>query len=318
MRAGPPACVARLPPAPGVYRFRDGRGHVLYIGRAVDLRRRVASYWGDLRDRRHLLPMVIGVARVEAVVCDSEHEAAWLESNLLERRLPPWNRTDGWGVPVYVRLDPAPAAPGLSVVHELPPSGPARHRHFGPYLGAARARLAVSAVERVLPLPYAGEGSRGFQRDMARVRCVGPADREALVQRVIAVLDRDPAAVAALREELGRRRDRAADGLAFELAARLQAEIEALDWITSEQKAALLEPLDLDVNGWAGGVLVRFEVRRGRLEGWSQRACAEPAARRLVAATPAAWTGFARRNAELAARLAQGTPAATSARPARA
>ena len=43
-----------LPATPGVYRFRDERGTVLYIGRAVDLRRRVQSYWGELRDRRHL------------------------------------------------------------------------------------------------------------------------------------------------------------------------------------------------------------------------------------------------------------------------
>ena len=44
---------ARLPPAPGVYRFRDQAGRVLYVGRAVSLRRRVLSYWGDLGDRRH-------------------------------------------------------------------------------------------------------------------------------------------------------------------------------------------------------------------------------------------------------------------------
>jgi excinuclease ABC subunit C len=86
----PHPSVARLPAEPGVYRFRDGNGRVLYVGRAVRLRRRVASYWSDLRDRRHLAPMVARIARVEAVSCDSEHEAAWLERNLLERRMPRW------------------------------------------------------------------------------------------------------------------------------------------------------------------------------------------------------------------------------------
>lgn len=90
-----PAAVRQLPGTPGVYRFRDARGRVLYIGRATALRSRVASYWSDLRDREHLAPMVAAVARIEAVSCDSVHEAAWLERNLLEAGLPRWNRTPG-------------------------------------------------------------------------------------------------------------------------------------------------------------------------------------------------------------------------------
>jgi excinuclease ABC subunit C len=59
---------ARLPQAPGVYRFRDQAGRVLYVGRTVSLRRRVRSYWGDLGDRGHLAPMVARIAQVEAVI----------------------------------------------------------------------------------------------------------------------------------------------------------------------------------------------------------------------------------------------------------
>lgn len=303
MTARPRAAVAELPSGPGVYRFRDSRGRVLYIGRAADLRRRVSSYWGGLGDRMQLSRMVIHIARVEAVVCDSEHEAAWLERNLLERELPYWNRTRGQEVPVYVCLDPQPASPRLTVVH-TPALSPGS-RYFGPYLGGHKVRLAVSALLRVMPLTYAGEDQSGFGRDMARVRAVDPGDRDALIEAVTAVLDRDSAALRSFRGELGRRRDRAALGLAFELAARLQAEIEAIDWVVSEQKAALQEPRDFDVHGWAGGVLVRFDVRAGRLCAWRQRACSEAAARPQVSATPAAWAEFAHRNAELAARLAQ-------------
>src|SRR5690349_18988751 len=128
---------ARLPSAPGVYRFRDCGGRVLYVGRAVDLRRRVGSYWRDLGDRQHLRAMVVRVARIEAVVCDSAHEAAWLERNLLERTLPPYNRTrGGQEVPVYLRLDGRPAAPGVSVVHDVRPARGVTH--FGPYLGGEK------------------------------------------------------------------------------------------------------------------------------------------------------------------------------------
>jgi len=248
--------------------------------------------------------MVTQTARLEAVACDSEHEAAWLERNLLEGELPYWNRTRGdQQVPVYIRLDSQPRSLGLEVVHS--PELSASARHFGPYLGGHKVRLAVSALHRVMPLTYAREGMTSTGRDMARVRKVGPGDREALIEAVSAVLEREPTALKSCRSELGRRRDSAAQGLAFELAARLQAEIEAVDWVASEQTAAVPELRDFTVYGWAGSVLVRFEARRGRLCVWTQRACTEAAARTWLAATPAAWTEFAHRNAELAARLAQ-------------
>ena len=96
MLAVPAAAAAKiphLPESPGVYLWKDADGRVLYVGRAVCLRRRVASYWGDLGDRPHLAAMVARIAGVEAVPCASAHEAAWLERNLLERRTPPWNRS---------------------------------------------------------------------------------------------------------------------------------------------------------------------------------------------------------------------------------
>jgi excinuclease UvrABC nuclease subunit len=198
----PPVRAAALPQAPGVYRFRDRAGRVLYIGRAVSLRRRVLSYWGDLGDRAHLAPMVARIVRVEAVTCDSAHEAAWLERNLLEHRRPPWNRAPGGQeAEVWIRLSASPRRPGLTVVRQ-PASG-----DFGPYLGGQKVRDAVSGLGRVLPLGYAADGQAGTERDMARVRV------------------------------------------------------------------------------------------------WRQRPCAAAAARRHLAGTPSGWADFARRNAELAARL---------------
>ncbi len=299
--------VALLPAAPGVYRFRDAAGRVLYLGRATHLRSRVASYWGDLRDRAHLAPMVYRVARVEAVACDSAHEAAWLERNLLQARKPPWNRAPDGGQEseVWIRLSDDARDPGVTVVYR-----PAeRARNFGPYLGGRQVRLAVSGLCRVLPLNYAGGELTGTRSDMARIRGVGPEDRVALAARAAAVLGRDPAEVSPLKARLIERRDAASASLAFELAARLQQEIEALDWVTAEQKVTRPGDADHDACGWADGILVRFEIRAGRLAGWTLRACGEATARRHLAATPPEWTAFCQRNAELAARLNPG-PAA--------
>jgi excinuclease ABC subunit C len=262
----------------------------------------VASYWGDLRDRAHLAAMVARVARVEAVVCDSGHEAAWLERNLLRAGLPPWNRSPSGGQEkeVWIRLSESPRAPGVQIVHRPSP----RAREFGPYLGGLQVRRAVSGLSRVLPLAYAGGELSGTRHEMARVLGVTAAERAGLAATVAAVLDRDPAAVGLVRERLAARRDEAAAALAFEFAARLQEEIEALAWVTAEQKVTRSAPDDLDVCGWAAGLLVRFTIRAGRLSGWSQGSCDAAAARRQLAGTPAEWTGFAQRNAELAARLA--------------
>jgi excinuclease ABC subunit C len=301
-----PDVVTRLPAAPGVYRFRDAGGRALYIGRAGDLRRRVRSYWGGLSDRRHLRRMVPRIVAVEAVVCDSEHEAAWLERNLLEHRMPYWNRArGGQEVPVHIRLDERRGSASLAVVHQV--DGPARH--FGPYLGGLKVRLAVAGLHRVLSLSYAGDRLTGSDADMARVRGVAPQRRAELVRTAIAILDREPGATADVRAELIRRRDETAAALLFEQAARIQAELEALDWVISPQRATSAESdaeaEHADVHGYAGGLLVSFEIRAGRLQAWTQRTCTPDAAQRLVAQTSPQWTDFAQRAADLAALLAR-------------
>jgi excinuclease ABC subunit C len=289
----------RLPLAPGVYRFRDRGGKVLYIGRARSLRRRVQSYWSNLGDRLHLAPMVARIRRVEAVWCDSEHEAAWLERNLLEHSKPRWNRAGGGReVAGYIRLNAEQTRPGLRLAHVVTAAAP----HFGPYLGGLRIRQAISALHRVLPLTYTA-AANGSARELAELLGVGPGDRDRLAHAAAAVLEGEPNVVGALRAELVRRRDRAAEQLKFELAAKLQDEITAFDWIVAEQKVSLLDPHDIEVHGWAEGVLVRFVMRAGRMCTWTQRTASERVARNLVAATPAPWRTFAQRNAELAARL---------------
>ncbi|HST84798.1 MAG TPA: hypothetical protein VLL08_23875 [Kineosporiaceae bacterium] len=297
--------VRRLPRSPGVYRFRDARGTVLYLGRATELRPRVASYWSKLRGRRHLTRMVAQIDRVEAVACDGVHEATWLERNLLERSLPRWNRTrGGQETPVYLRLDTRPDAPGLSVAHVRQEA--VGVRYFGPYLGGERARQTVSALHRILPLAHTGTRLRGAELDIARARGIGEIDAGALAAAVAAVLQRDPAAIVQARDDLLRARDRACTAMAFELAGRIQTELQALEWTSGPQRVTIPDAAtqDRDVYGWSGGILVHFGIHAGRLDTWSQRSCAQVRAAQRLADTPPEWVGFAQRAAELAVTLA--------------
>jgi excinuclease ABC subunit C len=200
-------------------------------------------------------------------------------------------------VPVYIRLD---RRRGLAVVHSVPGDSAGV---FGPYLGGTQARLAVSGLDRVLPLRYTENRLSGSERDMARVRGID-TPREMLLATVTAVLQRQPAAVESVKQQLAGQRDRASASLAFELAARIQEEIEAIDWIVAEQKVTLSSG-DCDVYGWADGLLVHFEVRQGRLRTWTQHECEAAAAQRFLARTPDAWRTFAARSAILACRLSE-------------
>jgi excinuclease ABC subunit C len=195
-----------------------------------------------------------------------------VERNLLEMSLPSWNRTAGGQESiVYIRIDERPSAPALTVEHVSEPAG--QVRYFGPYLGGLRAREAVAALNRVLPLAYTGTRLRGAQLDMARARGVGPASREMFAGTLCAVLQRQPNAIAQVRGELEQLRDYAAGTLAFERAARIQNEIHALDWVTGPQRVTTMDGGHFDVYGWSGEVLVRLGVRGGRLCLWSQRRC---------------------------------------------
>jgi excinuclease ABC subunit C len=296
----PPLDLAGLPQSPGVYRFRDSADRVLYIGRAVDLRRRVRSYWGSQRGRPRMRRMVPQIVAVEVVACASDHEAAWLERNLLEHRKPRWNRArGGMETPIYLRLDHAERAASLSAVHEIVDHLP----HFGPYLGGNQVRLALSALSSIYPLSYARDGLTGAEQAMAQARGVVPADRPAIVGALTALLERNPGATADAHAWLQERRDRAAKDLEFELAGRLQSQIEAIEWLTSPQRVTTRHRVDHTAAAWADGVLVEFGVKDGRLVTWTQRASTREQADSVVDATRPEWVDFAQHNAHLAAQL---------------
>jgi excinuclease ABC subunit C len=247
--------------------------------------------------------MVPQICQVEAVQCASEHEAAWLERNLLERSKPRWNRVrGGLEVPVHLRLDPGPRAPSLTLVHEV--SGPLAH--FGPYLGGTRVRTALTALASIHPVAYSGEDLVGSARAMAEAHGVAPGHRAGLVAALTAALERDEGAVAHAVGVLVERRDRAVGDLEFERAAFVQDQIEAFAWLVSPQRVTTRAAADGRIAGWSDGLLVEFGMVAGRLSTWSCRPASRGEAATHLAATREELTEFAQVNAELAARLRAG------------
>ena len=147
-----------------------------------------------------------------------------------------------------------------------------------------------------------GQPRTAGERELARLRGGQDTPVAQLASAVASVLDREPTAVADALAALSARRDAAAAGQAYEAAARLQEEIEAVEWVVAPQRVtAPGAEGDVDVTAWADDVLVRLRIRDGRLRAWEQESST-----RSVPGTraPTGWGPFLRRNAQLAARLA--------------
>jgi excinuclease ABC subunit C len=243
--------------------------------------------------------MVAQVDRVEAVVCQSRHEAAWLERSVLEHGMPRWNRTPGGQeLPMWLRVTDR----GIELDHMGIPGGD----RFGPYLGVVQTREAAGALDRVYPFRLAAART-GAEREMARIRGVTPDDGPRLRAAAVAVLAGDAAERHVAFDTLVARRQAAADALDFERAAAIQRELDGLAWILEPSRVVDGGP-DLDISGWADGVLVTFLLRDGRVSDWSSHPCTETEAGPLVAGTPDHWRAFATENAALAAAMGGSTP----------
>ena len=265
--------VARLPRSPGVYLMRDRGGRVLYVGKAVDIRRRVRSYFGN-DERRKVGQLLRELESIDAVVCRSELEAAVLEVRLIHELLPRFNRQSKlWRRYAYLKLTQHERFPRLSVVKEPKPDG---CLYLGPLSSAGKARDVADAVESAVPIrrctkPVSARSLRAApcapaQLGVSTCPCagqVGEAEYAAIVDRVVTGLREDPSLLLAPLES--RMRSLAA-ARRFEEAASVRDRAGALARAVVRQRrlerlrASGRVVLDLDEGG-------RVTLDRGLLVG---------------------------------------------------
>src|SRR5262245_13643300 len=188
--------LAEFPEQPGVYVFCNARGAVLYIGKALNLRRRIASYFHHRRRQPLRLRRMIGRARAVTLhETGSELEALLLESRLIKQEGPPFNRLSTAYVPLpFVRVTLDEAFPRIVTIRTWLPDG---SLYLGPFPRMDVALTVQEALQRLVPLRTCEVTIRpgvaptpcvAYELKKCAAPCVGPRTAAAYAQHVQALL----------------------------------------------------------------------------------------------------------------------------------
>jgi excinuclease ABC subunit C len=273
--------VGSIPESPGVYKFRDPHGRVIYVGKAKSLRQRLNSYFADIAGLHpRTRQMVTTAASVEWTVVGTEVEALQLEYNWIKEFDPRFN--------VRYRDDKSYPSLAVTLNEEYPRlqvmRGPKRKgvRYFGPYAHAWAIRETLDTLTRVFPARTCSAGVFKRAGQIGRpcllgyigkcsAPCVGRVTAEEHRQIVDDFCDFMAGRTDLMVKRLQREMAAAAEAMEYEKAARLRDDLGALERAMEKQAVVLGDGTDADVVAFAQDDLEAavqvFHVRGGRVRG---------------------------------------------------
>ncbi len=270
-----------IPNAPGVYRFSDANGRILYVGKAINLRQRLSNYFQPLRSlherTRH---MVLAASKVEWTVVANDVEALQLEYTWIKEFSPPYNVKfrDDKSYP-YLVVTLADEAPRVMVSRNHRIRGA---KYFGPYPKVWAVRETIDLMVKAFPIRTCSDSAYKRAMQTGRPcfagqigRCGGPCSQKVTIDEHRKIVDEfvafmashDRSAITILQKEMAE----AAAALEYERAARIRDRIQALENVLEKSAVVLSDDVDVDVFGIEEDELAaavqQFIVRGGRIRG---------------------------------------------------
>lgn len=249
-----------LPYLPGVYVMRDKSNQVIYVGKAKKLKNRVSQYFQDTASHTPKTRLMVSkIDHFDVIVASSEFEALILECSLIKRYLPKYNilLKDDKGYP-YLRLDMRELYPKITIVSKPDRDGA---EYFGPFGSRGMTHQVVTAIRETLKLP---DCARQFPRDVGKERpclnyhmnqCEGWCQTEKTNLEYRQVMEQARQLLSGnykqAADQIRESMLRAADGLEFELAARLRDRLNAVEALGQKQLVTAGSLADTDVVGFA-------------------------------------------------------------------
>jgi len=268
---------SHLPTSPGVYIFKDADGTVLYVGKAKNIRSRVASYFTRSGDGRpKIAELRERVRQIDFIATRTETEALVLEANLIKRHRPRFNASlrDDKSYP-YIVLTLGDEYPRVFATRS---SHDPRHRYFGPFPSASSVHSTLDVLNKTFPFrkcrgPEPGRRSGvpclNYHIGRSVAPCIGAVTKEEydrIIADVIAFLEGRVDGLIREREAAMRG---AAAAMDFERAAKLRDEVSALQHVRDRQQATIASEDSFDaVGAYAEGesaCVQIFAVRDGQI-----------------------------------------------------
>ena len=268
--------LATLPDNPGVYLMKNQDGTIIYVGKAVNLKNRVRSYFRTLPpDALKTKALVRNIADFEYIIVDNEVEALVLECNLIKKYRPKYN----------ISLKDDKTYPYLKITNEDYPRVIITRnyikdggKYFGPYPSVTVLRETLELLRSIFPFRVCKQRTftndrpcLNYQIKRCYAPCCGKISKEDYAQLIAKINDFFDGKHEELLADLTKQMNEAAENLHFEQAARLRDQIRGIERAINDQKAVLSGNDDKDVLGLAMGaneVIVQiFFIRAGKIVG---------------------------------------------------